>query len=503
MHRLIPACMLAVSLLISSVLAISFLGAPAVAHGQPHQGEEVGYSSGVEAPGSGGMHAPMHVPIHAPDPNAPQDTPQEAQALPAIILDVYRQDAPPAAPVPPALPSDGPVQERPSVPDSFPEPAPREKSAPRAQTPPNTAPSPAPSAAPAPAPAAPLAALPAAGPPSAFIMSMLQATLQEHYAKTIAASQTPARQRTAPRNNKIAQQFNDVGKDLINNKNNPPEAIEAFLQAYTYDPTNSEIVGNLGFALYRNGNLEQARTVLMESLELRPGYSASWFVLGQVFDSLQRYDLAYASFVNTCLFSRNIKTSIKYVEQQAWAHGEQAGRDAATRALRVCRMQADGSPPQAQAPQAQARSAPVPPPPVSPPGASQRIPPPRLAVVDVGSVVQGYHGMAEIYVKMRSYEHLPKQQQEAKRKELLAPLITRFNQAVQQFARNNGFQLVIESRKESRLRQGATLTAADFVYPDPEKPLLDYLNSNDGKTYRRNAQVTDITAQIASMVNRK
>ncbi|MCA1945271.1 MAG: hypothetical protein LDL30_08305 [Desulfovibrio sp.] len=167
-----------------------------------------------------------------------------------------------------------------------------------------------------------------------------------------------------------------------------------------------------------------------------------------MFDSLQRYDLAYASFVSTCLFSRNIKTSIKYVEQQARAHGEQAGRDAATRALRVCRMQADGSPP--QAPQAQARSAPVPPPPVSPPGASQRMAQPRLAVVDVGSVVQGYHGM-----------------------------------------------------KESRLRQGAILTAADFVYPDSETPLLDYLNSNDGKTYRRNAQVTDITAQIASMVNRK
>jgi len=70
------------------------------------------------------------------------------------------------------------------------------------------------------------------------------------------------------------------------------EVVEALLRAQELDPTDAEIKVVLGAALRKNGNLEQAKAVLLSAIHLSPNLAEAHFNLGNVYWQLARHELA-------------------------------------------------------------------------------------------------------------------------------------------------------------------------------------------------------------------
>lgn len=209
------------------------------------------------------------------------------------------------------------------------------------------------SGAPRPSPAAPPAAdgrtspLAADGrtsPPAAEgrspVASMLNTTLQGKFSETVAIKENlPKKTFSQAFDRATANKFSRLGNELVNKQNNPAESLKAYEAAYSFDRSSPEINGSYGYLLFLNGRFEEAREKLFESLEISPGYAAAWFTLGQVFGYLKQEDRAYASFVNTMLFTKNITTTLGFVEREKEKQGEVCVQNAAARALELYRKQ--------------------------------------------------------------------------------------------------------------------------------------------------------------------
>jgi len=175
------------------------------------------------------------------------------------------------------------------------------------------------------------------------VMSMLDATMGSRFETTLALSRNMPRAQGIATDKNQAKALSRRANALINKEKNIQAAIATYAEAYALDPVSSEIAGSYGYALFRGGDFENARNVEMASLVLKPGYGAAWFVLGEIFSCLGDDARAYASYVNTCLFSNNINTSIRFIEKERDGKGEGCPTAAAEKALEVCRNLAGGN----------------------------------------------------------------------------------------------------------------------------------------------------------------
>lgn len=103
---------------------------------------------------------------------------------------------------------------------------------------------------------------------------------------------------------KSARAINEQALSLFNSSK-VAESIELFNQASQLDKSDPEILNNLGYALLRNGKLEDAKTALIDALAISPGRASAWQNLADIL-TLQGEGLkGVAAYKNVFRFSKN------------------------------------------------------------------------------------------------------------------------------------------------------------------------------------------------------
>lgn len=484
-------------LIVFLLAALGLSGAfGSLARAQSAAGDEVGYSEGATrvAPGTDNVREKTEHPGAAPEKAA-------APKL-SITLEGYeKKDEPPA--VAPAPVRDDLDMEAvsPVVPEA--------SRAPERQT--STPPRPTQKTAPQPSVTnAPRPAVPPARPSP--VLSMLESTLRGNYNNTRAiARNMPGKHFDRVGDKSLAKKFSKQGNDLLNKQDNPPAALAAYQSAYENDPSSSEITGSYGYTLFRNGRFAEARDMEMECLEIAPDYAAAWFVLGQIYGYLQQEDMAYASFVNTCLFTKNLSTSLGFLEREMKKYGEVTVQRAAARALDACRrLPAGATDPGAVS----SRPAPSEPEPLggealerrSPPGADsdKTHPAPaataagrwknaRIGKVDIQTAIMESRYFQNMIAKMAK---LPKAQIDAWLDSQIGPVITELHGVIRTYASANNYLLVIQSKDEDKVRRASSLRTAVSALVEDDG-FAAFLDSPEGSAYRKKAPIQDLTSVVA------
>ncbi|QLA16110.1 tetratricopeptide repeat protein [Desulfolutivibrio sulfoxidireducens] len=500
--RMLLACILAVG------LGLNWASTCAAQAGAD---ADVGYSSGTRR-------------IEEKRPAAPEssgETPatREEAARPrlSIILEGYEKAAPgdrgqatAAEPTPKPVPETAAEPTSKPVPETVVEPTPKPVPEPAVSSPAIPAvPTPSPGAvvnqapvkpgrkpaqqSPAPAPAMSRPAVP--GRPSP-VLAMIESTLRGNFGNTRAIERNMSPKFFHASVDKAAgAKQSALGNDLLNKKDKPAEALAAYESAYAHDPSSSEITGSYGYALFRNGRFEAARDMELESLEISPGYAAAWFVLGQIYGFLKQEDMAYASFVNTCIFTKNIKTSLGFLDRERVRSADVCVQRAAGRALDVCRRMGG----------VEEGAGVVSPVPASPePGAVETSPPAtggrKIGKIDIMAVVFASKNFQGIMAKMVD---VPKPQRDKRLEELLSPLLNEVREALRGYAERNGYQAVILAEKENSLRQAGVVSERELALVDVSDEFLAFLNSNAGRHFRKTAPIDDLTPAIVALVQKR
>jgi tetratricopeptide (TPR) repeat protein len=132
---------------------------------------------------------------------------------------------------------------------------------------------------------------------------------------------------------KRARAENERGLLFINN-GQIAEAAQAFQAAYEADPTDVEIINNLGDAHQRLYNLQAAEPLLLRALVWAPGRANAWANLGHTYAKLGQLNEAVACYANAYRFSRNQDATRQLL--QKWAVEEEEGvRTAAQQTLQL------------------------------------------------------------------------------------------------------------------------------------------------------------------------
>jgi Flp pilus assembly protein TadD len=117
------------------------------------------------------------------------------------------------------------------------------------------------------------------------------------------------------------------------------EAAQEFQAAYQVDPTDAEIINNLGYAYQRLDNLQAAEPLLLLALVFAPGRSNAWVNLGATYAKQGQPATAVACLANAYRFSRNPEATRQFLQQ--WAESErQEIREAARQTLQLQLVQA-------------------------------------------------------------------------------------------------------------------------------------------------------------------
>jgi Flp pilus assembly protein TadD len=118
------------------------------------------------------------------------------------------------------------------------------------------------------------------------------------------------------------------------------EAVQAFQAAYTADPTDIEIINNLGYAHLRHGNAPAAEPVLLRALIFAPGRSSAWANLGETYAKQGNLQAAVACFANAYRFSGNQDTTRTFLQTLSEDQDDKV-RTAARQALQLQLVQAE------------------------------------------------------------------------------------------------------------------------------------------------------------------
>jgi|GEM_PF-3000726 len=445
---------------------------------------DVGYSTGPGTP----PPKPQQTPGDRENAGTAESKPQAPKL--SITLEGYgKKDEPAPAPAPA-----GPA------PDQTPAASPRQSQSPagRQDSPPAVRSDPAPTRVPA-------------GRPSP-VLAMLESTLGGRYSNTKAlARNMPQKHFERIGDKALARKLSKQGNDLLNKKDDPPAALAAYQSAYVNDPSSSEITGSYGYTLFRNGRFAEARDMEIESLELAPEYAAAWFVLGEIYGYLKQGDMAYASFVNTCLFTKNINTSLGFLEREINKYGEVTVQQAAARALDACRSLgptagATESPPPRVAPsepeplrsdapsarkqgasEARADTAPA-------AIAGKAWGKARIGKVDIQAAIMDSKLFQSMLSKMAK---MPKTQIDAWLDSQLGPVIVELQGILRKYASENNFLLIIKSEDEKKVRGGGSLrTSLGGLVEDDD--FVAYLDTAEGRAYRSAAPIQDLTPVVAA-----
>jgi len=118
------------------------------------------------------------------------------------------------------------------------------------------------------------------------------------------------------------------------------EAVQAFQAAYTADPTDVEIINNLGYAYLFQGDLQTAEAWLLRALVMSPGRSIAWANLGHVYAAQGNRRGAVACFAHAYRFARRKETMRKSLEILARDNENAQVREAAGQTLQLPFVQA-------------------------------------------------------------------------------------------------------------------------------------------------------------------
>jgi hypothetical protein len=350
---------------------------------------------------------------------------------------------------------------------------------------------------------------------SSPVTAMLGSTLRGDYATTRnLARRMPQKRFDQIKDKSLARNLSKQGNDLLNKKDDPPAALEAYQAAYANDPSSSEIAGSYGYALFRNGRFAEARDMESQCLEIAPEYAAAWFVLGQIYGYLKQEDMAYASFVNTCLFTKNISTSLGFLEREIVKYGEVTVQQAAARALETCRRLSTEGPaarpaPAEPAPMRQGAgpvsATPMDVPaakaggsrPASPEKAAKNWKSARIGKVDLKAALTDSRLFSELTAKLVK---MPKAQRDAWLDSQIGPVLEEVRGVIRAYAKSNNYLLVIQTSDEAQLRRGDPLRKTRHSLSEMDDDVLAFLNSPEGLEFRRTADIKDLTAAVAAQI---
>lgn len=107
---------------------------------------------------------------------------------------------------------------------------------------------------------------------------------------------------------KAARNLNEQAITLINQKQYI-QAISLLERAKELSPTDAEILGNLGYAYYLAGDLDNAQNALTSTLQLKPKRGSSWNNLGLVLAARGDISWATEAFVRYWNYSSNKKAA--------------------------------------------------------------------------------------------------------------------------------------------------------------------------------------------------
>lgn len=326
------------------------------------------------------------------------------------------------------------------------------------------------------------------------VLAMLESTLRSRFSQTVAIKRgLPKKVINAPADKAVSNKQSRLGNELLNKQDNPAAALRAYEAAYAYDPSNSEIAGSYGYTLFRNGLFTQARDKTIESLEISPGYGAAWFVLGQIYGYLKLEEYAYASFVNTCLFTKNIHTTLGFLERERDKYGEEIVQKAAGRALATCQK--------LDVENLSDAGAPASPPPATSASANLGAGNPRIGMIDLLKVVHGSRMLSGVVAEVERATNISEKQRKALLEERIEPFLKAIKGTASLYARTHGYKIILLTAEEKAFRQNDQLTKAEFPLLEVDEALLAFLNSSVGQLFRKQTDIADLTQVIIEQAN--
>jgi Flp pilus assembly protein TadD len=136
-----------------------------------------------------------------------------------------------------------------------------------------------------------------------------------------------------------ARAANERGRSALQ-ESRVAEAVQAFQAGYTADPTDVEIINNLGYAYLFQGDLQTAEVWLLRALVVSPGRSIAWANLGHVYAAQGNLRVAVACFAHAYRFALRKETMRKSLEILARDNENDQVREAARQALQLPLVQA-------------------------------------------------------------------------------------------------------------------------------------------------------------------
>ena len=115
---------------------------------------------------------------------------------------------------------------------------------------------------------------------------------------------------------KVARKLNDAGLAALK-ANNFELAISSFKDGVNTDPSDQEVVNNLGYAYYQNGDLPRAKALIEFTLSLAPLRTSAWTNYGVILFKEGANDQAINAYLIAFKYAKNQDKLISFVEKQS------------------------------------------------------------------------------------------------------------------------------------------------------------------------------------------
>ena len=115
---------------------------------------------------------------------------------------------------------------------------------------------------------------------------------------------------------KVARKFNDAGLAALK-ANNFELAISSFKDGVTADPTDQEVVNNLGYAYYQNGDFPRAKALIEYTLSLAPLRTSAWTNYGVILFKEGANESAINAYLVAFKYAKNQDKLVAFVEKQS------------------------------------------------------------------------------------------------------------------------------------------------------------------------------------------
>ncbi|WP_407081331.1 tetratricopeptide repeat protein, partial [Klebsiella grimontii] len=107
---------------------------------------------------------------------------------------------------------------------------------------------------------------------------------------------------------------NERGINLIHT-GNYDEAVKVLEEAKKHNNFDTEVLGNLGYAYYRNNDLKNAQDNITASLKINETRSVSWGNLGEIVAKQGNVKWAIDCFNNYIYYSKNKEAALRHLNR--------------------------------------------------------------------------------------------------------------------------------------------------------------------------------------------